>query len=127
MSITSIQLCSKSAQVHDQNSILLSIVDAEKANCSLSCGDDMPALIRIEITHALDVTYVLGDLLSSFDFDSIEYTLHVRSESTLISSNDVGFLLTALYPGVPVLSPESRNVLGFILHTREIIEDTAHA
>lgn len=130
MSITKIRICDAAATPSSADTILLSITDAEKSNCRITpMIDGLAARIDLEITRADDVSSVIGDLLSSFDFDSTEYVLLLKSRSAHIRSSDVAFLLSALFPGTPMESDGHDGqceIAGFILNIRPIYKDAAH-
>lgn len=121
MSINKIQIFESTNPLPSDNAILLSISDNAESNCTILPGHDgFSSLVDLKISRAVDVSAVLGDLLSSFDFDMVEYVLMIKSQSRHVCASDVAFLLSALYPGVPIETELCESVSGFVVNNRPI-------
>lgn len=129
MSINKILVCEDFEVSPASNIVLLSITDAVgRSYCSVNCHQEgYAAVIRLEVTRAMDVTAVIYDLLAGFDFDSKVYILAVRSPSQYISAMDVGFLLSALLPAAKIETDHARAIDGFAVHAEPVFVDTYHA
>lgn len=116
-----IHLCSGPAPVLPSSDILLSIRDGSIADCSVQ-HDLGRITITLQITRPKDICVALHDLLASYDFETTMHTLYVASSSQHASAYDVGFLLAALYPDVPLVDEGDGVIDDFVLHALPVRE-----